>query len=85
MAPAHHRSPFDARCELTPEVTRRTLECDPDLKLCEGLRLIEATHKAIARLAPGSITHFESEVLPQLRSVLMERFGVSELPAGPLN
>jgi len=85
MATVHNRSPFDARCELMLEVTRRTLECDPDLKLCEGLRLIEATHKAIARLAPGSITHFESEVLPQLRSVLMERFGVSELPAGPLN
>jgi hypothetical protein len=85
MATDHFRSPFDARCELMLDVTRRTLECDPDLKLCEGLRLIEATHKAIARLAPGSIAHFEDEVLPQLRSVLMERFGVSELPAGPLN
>jgi hypothetical protein len=76
---------FDARCELMLDVTRRTLESDPDLKLCEGLRLIEATHRAVARLAPHAVDHFESEVLPVLRSVLMKRFGVAELPSGPLN
>ena len=76
---------FDARCELMLDVTRRTLEADPDLKLCEGLRLIEATHKAVARLAPHAVDRFENHVLPDLRNTLMERFGLAELPSGPLN
>lgn len=67
------------------DVTRRTLEKDPDLKLCEGLRLIEATRKAVARIAPDAVEAFESEVLPHLRSILMERFGVTELPGGEVN
>jgi len=67
------------------EVTSRTLEEDPDLRLCEGLRLIEATHKAIARLAPDIVASFEAGELPRLRGILMERFGLAELPPGPLN
>lgn len=78
-------SVFDVRCELMLDVTCRTLEEDPDLKLCEGLRLIEATRKAISRIAPESAEVFDSDVLPRLRSILMTRFGVSELPAGPVN
>jgi hypothetical protein len=78
-------SMFDARCELMLDVTCRTLEEDPDLKLCEGLRLIEATRKAISRIAPESAEFFDSDVLPRMRSILMTRFGVSELPAGPVN
>lgn len=75
----------DARYELMLDVTRKTLEEDPDLRLCEGLRLIEATHRAVGRLVPDAIEVFESEELPSLRSILMARFGVSELPPGPLN
>jgi hypothetical protein len=67
------------------DVTWQTLRSDPDLKLCEGLRLIEATRTAISRLAPSAAEIFEREVLPQLRSALMERFGVNELPASPIN
>lgn len=74
-----------ARCELMLDVTRRTLQEDPDLKLCEGLRLIDATHKALARLDPGSVTVFETEILPDLRRILMERFGLAEFPSGPVN
>ena len=76
---------FDARCELMLDVTWQTLRSDPDLKLCEGLRLIEATRTAVGRLAPASAEHFEREILPQMRSALMDRFGLSELPAGGLN
>jgi hypothetical protein len=78
-------SPLDARSELMLDVTCRTLEEDPDLKLCEGLRLIEATRKALARMAPESRDLFDSDVLPRLRSILMERFGLAELPPGPVN
>jgi len=53
--------------------------------LCEGLRLIEATRTAISRLAPTSLEAFESQVLPQMRTILLERFGVIELPPHPLN
>ena len=79
------RSKADARCELMLDVTRKTLEEDPDLRLCEGLRLIDATRKAVSRLAPEAIEAFENEELPSLRSILMERFGLSELPSGPIN
>ena len=78
-------SPLDARSELMLDVTYRTLEEDPELKLCEGLRLIEATRKAFARMAPESLDLFESDVLPRMRSILMERFGLSEVPPGPVN
>lgn len=76
---------FDARCMLMLDVTCQTLRSDPDLLLCEGLRLIEATRTAIARLAPSSLETFESQVMPQMRTILMERFGVFELPPHPLN
>lgn len=79
------RSMLDARCGLMLDVTSRTLEEDPDLKLCEGLRLIEATRRAFARLAPDSVSSFEATELPRLRGILMERFGLAELPPGPLN
>jgi hypothetical protein len=75
----------DARCELILDVTRKTLQEDPDLRLCEGLRLIEATRKAVGRLAPEAIEAFENNELPGLRCILMERFGLSELPPGPIN
>jgi len=78
-------SDFDARCELMLDVTCRTLEEDPELKLCEGLRLIDATRKAVSRIAPESTAVFDSEVLPRMRCILMTRFGLSELPSGPIN
>jgi hypothetical protein len=76
---------LDRRCELMLDVTCKTLASDPELRLCEGLRLIEATQKAIARISPSSAASFETDVLPRLRSILMERFGLSELPPGPIN
>jgi hypothetical protein len=85
MTSDEFRSKVDARCELMLDVTRKTLEEDPDLLLCEGLRLIEATRKAVGRLAPDAMEAFDNEELPSLRTILMERFGVSELPSGPVN
>lgn len=67
------------------DVAWQTLRSDPELKLCEGLRLIEATRTAISRLAPTSVDFFEREVLPRMRSTLMARFGLNELPADPIN
>ena len=79
------RSKADARYELMLDVTRKTLEEDPGLRLCEGLRLIEATRKAVGRLVPEAVERFEDKELPGLRSILMERFGLAELPSGPIN
>ena len=85
MGQEEFRSMLDARCGLMLDVTSRTLEEDPDLKLCEGLRLIEATRRAFARLAPDIVSSFEATELPRLRGILMERFGLAELPLGPLH
>ncbi len=76
---------FDARCALMFDVTCQTLRSDPELRLCEGLRLIDATRTAVSRLAPASLEVFDSQVLPHMRSILMERFGVPELPNLPIN
>jgi hypothetical protein len=67
------------------DVTCQTLRSDPDLRLCEGLRLIEAARTAVSRLAPASLELFESQVLPQMRNILLERFGLPELPQDPIN
>lgn len=76
---------LDARCELMLDVTWQTLRSDPELKLCEGLRLIEATRVAISRLAPESAEGLERDVVPRMRAALMERFGVTELPVKSVN
>ena len=81
----YSRDAFDARCVLMLDVTCQTLQSDPELRLCEGLRLIEAARVAVSRLAPASLETFETQVMPQLRSILMERFGVVEMPSHPLN
>ncbi len=73
-------SPLDARSELMLDVTCRTLEEDPELKLCEGLRLIEATRKSVARHSPASLDIFDSRVLPRMRETLMHRFGMVTCP-----
>jgi len=70
---------FDARCVLMLDVTCQTLRSDPELRLCEGLRLIEATRTAVSRLAPASLETFEAQVMPQMRNILMERFGVVDI------
>jgi hypothetical protein len=75
----------DARCVLMLEVTCHTLRCDPELKLCEGLRLIAAARTAVSRIAPGSLAAFDHHHLPLMRGILMERFGVSDLPTMPVN
>ena len=76
---------LDARCQLMLEVTCHTLRCDPDLKLCEGLRLIAAARTAVSRIAPAALTAFDDRLQPRMRGILMERFGVSDLPVTPIN
>lgn len=76
---------FDARCALMFDVTCQTLRSDPELRLCEGLRLIDATRTAVSRLAPDSLEIFDNHVLPHMRSILMDRFGLPELPNLPIN
>jgi len=69
---------FDDRCRLMLDVTCHTLQSDPDLKLCEGLRLIESTRTAVARIAPSSLDLFETRILPEMREILLERFGICD-------
>ena len=76
---------WDERCALLLDVTLETLRSDPELRLCEGLRLIDAARTAVARFDPQASDRFESQVVPQMRRVLMERFGVSTLPRFSVN
>lgn len=76
---------FDSRCELMLDVAFQTLSSDPELRLCEGLRLIDATRTAVSRLAPGSLELFDEIVMPRMREVLMERFGVVDPPPQSVN
>ncbi len=69
---------LDTRSQLMLDVTYRTLQSDPELRLCEGLRLIEAARTAVARLEPAAIDTVEVQIIPVLRSTLLRRFGVPE-------
>ena len=60
------------------EITLETLRDDPELKLCEGLRLIEATRVAVSRNVPAELDHFNERIYPQLRKALLDRFGIRE-------
>jgi len=78
-------SRFDSRCELMLDVAFQTLSSDPELRLCEGLRLIDATRTAVARLAPASLDYFDEAIMPRMREVLMNRFGVVDPPEQTVN
>lgn len=69
-----------SRYDVMLDVAMQTLANDPELKLCEGLRLIEATRKSVARHSPASLDIFESRVLPRMRETLMHRFGMVTCP-----
>ena len=71
---------FEARYEVMLDVALRTLRSDPELRLCEGLRLIEATRTAVSRHAPTSLDTFDARVLPKLRQALLDRFGLVDCP-----
>lgn len=71
---------LDRRCKLVLDITYETLRSDPQLRLCEGLRLIEAARSSVARLAPSSLEMLDLQVIPTMRQTLMERFGVAPTP-----
>lgn len=70
----------ESRYDVMLDVAMQTLKSDPQLKLCEGLRLIEATRTAVARHSPASLDLFERKVLPKMRETLMHRFGMVMCP-----
>ncbi|MCD4749959.1 MAG: hypothetical protein K8R59_11345 [Thermoanaerobaculales bacterium] len=81
MVPSSNQAgAFEARYQVMLNVAFSTLRSDPELKLCEGLRLIEATRTAVARHAPSALGTFDSRILPQLRQALMDRFGMVICP-----
>ena len=69
---------LNSRSQLMLDVTYHTLQSDPELRLCEGLRLIEAARSAVARIEPSALDTVELQVIPVLRSTLLQRFGVPE-------
>jgi len=71
---------FQARCEVMLDVALKTLRSDPELRLCEGLRLIEATRTAVSRNAPASLDTFDAKILPLLKQALFDRFGLVDCP-----
>ena len=75
----------ESRYEVMLDVAMQTLKSDPDLKLCEGLRLIEATRTAVARHSPATLDLFERRVLPKMRETLMHRFGMVTCPEGEIH
>ncbi len=73
------------RCRLISEVTLQLLESEPGLKLCEGLRLIEAACQAVERMAPEGRDAFHAATLPRLQRALLERFGIDPEPGNGFN
>jgi len=69
-----------SRYDVMLDVAMQTLANDPELKLCEGLRLIEATRRSVARYSPATLDIFDKRVLPRMRETLMHRFGMVICP-----
>jgi hypothetical protein len=76
---------LDDRCVLMVDVTCHTLQSDPELRLCEGLRLIDATRKAVGRMSPHALEAFENRIVPHMREVLLERFGLTDWDSDAVN
>ncbi len=76
---------FDRRCRLMVETVVDIIQSDEELKLCEGLRLLEATRTALARVDAASVQRFDLEVLPDIRRRLLERFGIDPWAGEPAN
>lgn len=85
MERRHDTGSPEWRCRLIAEVTLQLLEGDPDLKLCEGLRLIDAAREAVERLSPESRDVFARQTVPRLRRALLERFGIAPEGDGSIN
>ena len=82
MTRTHSGDPgaFQAKYEVMLDVALRTLRSDPELRLCEGLRLIEATRTSVSRNTPASLDAFDAHILPKLRQALLDRFGLVDCP-----
>jgi len=76
---------FDRRCRLMVETVIDIIHSDQELRLCEGLRLLEATRGALARVDAASLHRFDMEILPGIRRRLLERFGIDPWAGGPAN
>ena len=81
FVPAQERSRF----RMMVEVTLGILRSDEGLRLCEGLRLIDAARRSAVRIGPDVAASFDSCVYPEMRRVLLERFGIEDLPAQAVN
>jgi len=76
---------FERRYQLMVETIVDIIKSDEELRLCEGLRLLEATRGALARMDATSAQRFDREVLPGIRSCLLERFGIDPRAGGAPN
>lgn len=65
------------------DLTAQMLAQDKSLKLCEALRLVEATREAVSRLFPGKEATFDLIIRPRLEQIILERFQLT--PPGPVN
>lgn len=72
----------ESRFRLIVDTAFEIIRHDPELRFCEGLRLIEATRRSIAQLDVAIADRFEQNCAGEMRRVLMERFGID--PDGPL-
>ena len=64
--------------ELMIWVTAQVLAEDATLTFCAGLRLIEAARSSVERMFPGEQQDFDATILPRLKNILHQRFGLTE-------
>lgn len=75
----------DRRFRLMIEVTCEILRADSELRLCEGLRLIDASRVAMGRVAPDVSDLFDDVLEPHMRRILFDRFGIPHLTGTSIN
>jgi hypothetical protein len=67
------------RLELMVTITAGVLASDSSLTFCTGLRLIDAARTAVLRLYPAEQDHFDGVILPRLKAILDNRFGLTSV------
>ncbi len=79
------QSDLDGRTRLMLSIVEDMFVSDPELRLCEGLRLLRSIETACARAGADRLEVFMRYIRPQLHERLLQCFGITPDPFRRIN
>lgn len=76
---------LDGRTRLMLSVVEDMLNGDSELRLCEGLRLLQSIETACARAGSEGLDVFVQHIRPRLHAQLLHGFGICPDPFRNVN